>query len=298
MRAKAHSIGRGCCARHAGQLIVPSAPEGKWCQSDLPSQSPIMLRVRWQAARRASSCHAPGPSQGCSGLCAGASGWETRETQRLAERRSNGKSASRMFFRKLTIAPYLLREHQMPEASSNLAEAIETSAKMVVLPALAHLVSAQGRSILASVYEITDYSEGNCKADVKSSCVRLAVKMPRRWEPQLRPNPRGGDCKPKAWMPRGASWLFTSELIFGGDWQNWKWQICQGGALNSPGAGSPKATRTRFCASRLPVVGHVHLQCEILFSMAGESDQSSKLGGPDWRWESSILHSYCYCAES
>ena len=191
--------------------------------------------------------------------CAGVSGWEAREAQWLAERRSNGKTASRKFFRKLTLSPNLLGEHQMLAVSSNLAEAIETAAKLVVLPTLKHLVSAEKRAILSRVYELTGYTEGNCNADRNEAQIRLAVKMSRRWEPQLQPNPVGEDGKPKAWMPRGPSWLFTSDLIFGDDWKNWKWQICNGGALSSRGTGSEQATGMRLaqagCALAMYVAG-------------------------------------------
>ena len=84
--------------------------------------------------------------------CAGVSGWEAREAQWLAERRSNGKTASRKYSRKLTLAPNLLGEHQMLAASSNLAEAIETAAKLVVLPTLkASGFSGEARHFVACI---------------------------------------------------------------------------------------------------------------------------------------------------
>ena len=177
--------------------------------------------------------------------CFGVANWREAERIWLAPQAGRG---SQRTFRQNILAPYLLREHQLLEASSNIAEAIEASAKTVILPILAHQISAQHRALLARVYEIKTYTEACSNEDKKANILELAVKMASRWEPPLISKWTDGMRRS---LVLGPSFLFTSDRVFCMEWKLWKELISRRGLLVSS-VGSEmgrRSTRVRVAAT-------------------------------------------------
>ena len=171
--------------------------------------------------------------------------WAEAERIWLAAQSGRG---SQVAFRQNIVAPYLLREHQLLEASVDIAAAIEASAKSVILPILTHQISAEHRALLARVYEIKSYRETGSNEDQKAAILMLAVKMASRWEPALIEE-RTGDLRRS--LVLGPSFLFTSDVVFCVEWKLWKELVCRRGLLASS-VGSEmgrRSTRVRLAAS-------------------------------------------------
>lgn len=170
-------------------------------------------------------------------------GWRDEEKEWLAEQARLHQSQSKVKFRQELIATGLLAQYRALEGNTNVTRAIEESAKLVVMPTLLHQVSRENRALLADVYELKGYSEGQTLEAAKHAIMTLSIIMARRWEPRLNANPFK-----KAWEPTGPPSLFTSDRLFGIQWKLWKYRITRGGLLSLGGTGSKRSTRTMLAS--------------------------------------------------
>ena len=170
-------------------------------------------------------------------------GWRDEEKEWLAEQARLHQSQSKVKFGQELIAPALLGQYRILEGNVKITRAIEESLKKVVLPTLLHQASGEERALLAAVYEVKGYSEGQTFEAAKEAIMALPITIARRWEPRLNANPFE-----KAWEPTGPPSLSTSDRLWGIQWKLWEYRIARGGLLSLGGTGSKRSTRTMLAS--------------------------------------------------